>query len=106
MTEPIEQLADDLARRFTELERRWGDLRKAKKDAEANVGPGPRILRRRQVEIKTGLSRSSLYLRIAKGSFPRPIPLGEGPTTRAVGWTSDSVDKWIADRIASSKRGA
>ena len=27
------------------------------------------------VKARTGLSRSTIYLRIAEGTFPRPIPL-------------------------------
>ena len=40
------------------------------------------ILRRKQVEERTGLSRSTIYFRIQEGSFPKPVPLG----LRAVGW--------------------
>lgn len=60
------------------------------------------ILRRKQVEARTGLSRSTIYLRISRGEFPPPINLG----VRAVGWSSDAIDTWIADRIAQSRRRA
>lgn len=60
------------------------------------------ILRRKQVEARVGLSRSTIYLRISEGTFPAPISLG----ARAVGWTSDSIQAWIADRIAQSRKGA
>ncbi len=39
------------------------------------------ILRRKQVEARTGLARSTIYHHIKAGTFPRPIPLGP----RAVG---------------------
>jgi prophage regulatory protein len=39
------------------------------------------ILRRKQVQTRTGLSRSTIYLRIAQGTFPKAISLG----ARAVG---------------------
>jgi prophage regulatory protein len=42
----------------------------------------PVILRRPQVEARTGLSRSTLYQYIQDGLFPRPVSLG----ARAVGW--------------------
>ena len=60
------------------------------------------ILRRKQVEARTGLSRSTLYLRISDGSFPKPINLGG----RAVGWIEHEIDDWLADRINSSRRRA
>ena len=53
------------------------------------------ILRRRQVEQRTGLSRSTLYQYIKDGSFPKPVPLGP----RAVGWIETEVRGWIATRI-------
>ena len=61
----------------------------------------PTILRRKQVEARTGLSRSTIYLRIARGEFPAPVSLG----IRAVGWDSSAIDRWIADRIAQSRKG-
>jgi len=58
------------------------------------------ILRRRQVEARTGLCRSTIYQRISEGTFPAPISLG----VRAVGWPSDAIDAWIAGRIAQSRK--
>lgn len=49
------------------------------------------ILRRKDVERSVGLSRSTIYSRIADGTFPAPIPLGE----RAVGWRASDIDDWI-----------
>ena len=54
------------------------------------------ILRRKQVQALTGLSRSTLYLRIAQGVFPRPVSLG----ARAVGWPADEVAVLNAARIS------
>jgi prophage regulatory protein len=51
-----------------------------------------RILRRKQVEHRTGLSRSTIYLRIKQGTFPRPVGLGP----RAVGWLENEIDAWLA----------
>ena len=53
------------------------------------------ILRRWQVEAKTGLSRSTLYLFMDEGKFPRPITLG----VRSVGWVESEIDSWLVDRI-------
>ena len=57
------------------------------------------ILRLPQVKTQTGLSRSSIYQRIAEGTFPRQVNLGG----RAVGWLSSSVDDWIKERLAESR---
>ena len=53
------------------------------------------ILRRKQVEARTGLSRSTIYLRLQKGTFPRPINLG----ARAVGWVENEIEAWLASCI-------
>lgn len=55
-----------------------------------------RILRRKHVEARTGLSRSSIYSRIANGNFPKPINLGGG---KAVGWIEAEIDAWIQERM-------
>ncbi len=49
-----------------------------------------RILRRPEVESRTGLSRSTLYAMIANGKFPKPLRLGK----RAVGWTESMLQEW------------
>ena len=54
------------------------------------------ILRLPAVKTLTGLSRSTIYLRISEGTFPRPFSLG----ARAVGWTDDEVDALNAARIS------
>jgi len=59
------------------------------------------ILRRKQVEARTGLSRSTIYLRIQDGTFPRPINLG----ARAVGWLENEIESWLALRIEKRNSG-
>ena len=59
------------------------------------------ILRRKQVENRTGLSRSTIYARIASGTFPSPINLGGG---RAVGWLESEIDTWLKSRIELSRK--
>jgi prophage regulatory protein len=60
------------------------------------------ILRLPTVKARTGLSRSTIYLRIAEGSFPAPISLGG----RAVGWIEAEVNDWLAKRIEASRKAA
>jgi prophage regulatory protein len=50
-----------------------------------------------EVKKRMGLSRSSIYLHIAQGLFPKPVKLG----LRAVGWPSDEVDKVLKARVAN-----
>lgn len=61
-----------------------------------------RILRRPEVQKLVGLSRSSLYDRIASGDFPRPVKLG-GLNSRSVGWPESLVRKWIDDRVIKTE---
>lgn len=58
-----------------------------------------RVLRLKSVLNKTGDSRSGLYLKVAKGIFPKPIKL----STRSVGWLEDEVDEWIEQRIEATR---
>jgi prophage regulatory protein len=55
-----------------------------------------KILRIPDVKSESGLSRSTIYLRIAQGLWTRPVSLG----ARAVGWPSDEVAALNAARIA------
>ena len=60
-----------------------------------------RILRRKQVETRTGLSRSTIYARMAENSFPRPVNLGGG---RAVGWLESEIDAWLEACISERSK--
>ena len=58
------------------------------------------ILRRKQVEARTGLSRSTIYARLREGGdFPKPIQLG----AQSVGWLESEIDAWLRERIAASR---
>ena len=58
-----------------------------------------RFLRLPEVLARTGLSRSTIYVRLEQGCFPQPVSLGG----RAVGWIEAEVDEWIRERIAASR---
>ena len=58
-----------------------------------------RFLRLPEVLARTGLSRSTVYVRLDQGRFPRPVSLG----ARAVGWIEAEVDEWMRERIAASR---
>ncbi len=58
-----------------------------------------RFLRLPEVQRRTGLSRSTIYVRLDQGLFPRPVSLG----ARAVGWLEAEVEEWIRERIEKSR---
>jgi prophage regulatory protein len=60
------------------------------------------ILRLPAVRHRTGLSRSTIYLRVAQGSFPTPVKLGGA---RAIGWIEAEIEEWVSKQIERS-RGA
>lgn len=55
-----------------------------------------RILRRPEVEMRTGFKRAHIYSLISRGLFPKPVPIG----SRAVGWDSLAIERWVEDRLA------
>jgi len=52
------------------------------------------LLRRKDVERETGLSRSAIYAQMAEGKFPRPYLIG----SRAVAWREWEINAWKASR--------
>ncbi len=58
------------------------------------------ILRLPLVKSRTGLSRSSIYLGIAQGTFPKQISLGK----RTVGWVESEIEAWVSDQIERSRK--
>jgi prophage regulatory protein len=60
------------------------------------------ILRRQEVEARTGLSRSTIYAWVKDGNFPAPISLG----AKAVGWLEAEIEGWIAARVAVSRKSS
>ena len=58
------------------------------------------ILRLPTVKAITGLSRSTIYLRMSEGTFPEKISLG----SRAVGWLETEVQDWSDERISVSRK--
>jgi prophage regulatory protein len=54
------------------------------------------ILRLPAVKAESGSSRSTIYLRIQQGLWPKPVKLG----ARSIGWPSSEVSAINAARIA------
>lgn len=59
------------------------------------------VLRRQQVQDRTGLSRSSIYALIASAQFPSPIRL----SANTVGWLEHEIENWIGERAKASRDG-
>lgn len=60
------------------------------------------ILRLPAIQACTGLSRSTIYLRVAQGAFPKQVNLGG----RAVGWLESEIQEWLQRRIEASRKSA
>ena len=60
-----------------------------------------RILRLPEVQARTGLSRSSIYLRLSNidDAFPKSVSLG----ARAVGWVESEIEDFLAQQIKQSR---
>ena len=60
----------------------------------------PSILRLPKVVALTGISRSTIYRRVAQGEFPAQVQISE----RAVGWREEEVMEWVESRPTVSQR--
>ncbi len=52
-----------------------------------------RIIRLKTVLARTGLSRSTLYRKIAEGTFPAQLRI----SIHGAGWRESDIDRWISD---------
>jgi len=60
------------------------------------------LLRRRDVEQLTGLSRSEIYRRLTDGTFPRPVRI----SSHMVRWLARDVVLWIESVAANDNSSA
>lgn len=56
-----------------------------------------KILRLPDVMSRLRMSRSSIYAKIQRGEFPRPVELG--PNSR--GWVEAEITEWLASKLAA-----
>ncbi|AJA11222.1 hypothetical protein SKP52_21845 [Sphingopyxis fribergensis] len=54
-----------------------------------------RIIRLQTVLARTGLSRSTLYRKIAEGTFPAQLKI----SVHGAGWHESAINRWIADPV-------
>ena len=52
-----------------------------------------RIIRLDTVRDRTRLSRSTIYRKIAEGTFPAQVRI----SVNGAGWRESDIDRWIAD---------
>jgi len=55
--------------------------------------PSDRIVRLKTVLARTGLSRSTIYRKIAEGTFPAQLKI----STNGAGWRESDINRWIAN---------
>ncbi len=81
----------------------------ARNETEIREAKEIRILRRKQVEARTGLSRSSIYARLRQNpkrpgdydsTFPKPISVG----AKAVGWIEAEIDAWLTAQVEKRRK--
>lgn len=60
-----------------------------------------RFLSLRSVENQTSLSRSTIYRRMALGTFPATVPLGG-----RVAFVAEEVEAWCLEKIAAHRGAA
>jgi prophage regulatory protein len=60
---------------------------------------GQRVLRSREVSVRVGLSRTTVWRLRQQGDFPAPRQL----SANAMGWTEEEIDQWIASRHSKGK---
>lgn len=53
------------------------------------------IMRREEVERKTGFKRAHIYNLMKEGKFPQAKRIG----LRAVGWDSLEIEQWVVERL-------
>lgn len=60
-----------------------------------------RIIRLKTVLARTGLSQSTIYRKIAEGTFPPQLKISANGT----GWHESEINRWIANPVGWRKRG-
>jgi prophage regulatory protein len=66
---------------------------------------GESFLRLRDVEARTGLKRSTIYLRAKRGEFPRPIRLApdRGGAPAVSVFLESEINEWISAQVRAAR---
>lgn len=54
-----------------------------------------RIIRLNTVLVRTGLSRSTIYRKIAEGTFPPQLRI----SIHGAGWRESDINRWVANPV-------
>ena len=71
-------------------------VRNSQQEAAPAMREPDRIIRLKTVLSRTGLSRSTIYRKIAEGTFPPQIRI----SVNGSGWHESDINRWIADPVA------
>ena len=63
--------------------------------SQPQQSPERHIMRRDEVERKTGFKRAHIYNLMKEGKFPQAKRIG----LRAVGWDSLEIEQWVVERL-------
>jgi prophage regulatory protein len=66
-----------------------------RKEDHAMPDTPDRILRLNAVLDRTGLSRSTLYRKMQRGTFPRNVQI----STRCAGWRESAINDWLRNPV-------
>ncbi|WP_337192893.1 helix-turn-helix transcriptional regulator [Alteraurantiacibacter buctensis] len=62
---------------------------------QSQVRPASRLIRLKEVQHRVGLSRSTIYKKMADGRFPKSRSLGSKCTV----WVEAEIEDWISQII-------
>lgn len=67
---------------------------------QTNTPHSIRLIRRKEVQLRTGLGASSIYALMQKNQFPKPVTL----SIRRVAWVESDIEEWILNRITQKQK--
>jgi prophage regulatory protein len=73
----------------------WISSQKQPEGSSAATREPDRIIRLKTVLARTGLSRSTIYRKMAGGTFPAQLKI----STNGTGWHESDINRWIADPV-------
>ena len=63
-----------------------------------------RLIRKKEVLQRVGLSYPTIWSMMREGAFPRSIRLTDGPSAK-VAWLESDIDQWMAARPQQKLKG-